>query len=93
MLGMILGLLGSVIWLVGFVCGIIVVVKMIQNGKLALGIVSLICFFCVVGHIIAMVVGWQNADRWNIRTLMMAYTACIVVGFLFLTGFQVLKLG
>lgn len=74
-----LGLLGMVAGLVGFVCFILVVVKMFQNGQTALGIVSIVGLFCVIGYFVAMVYGWMKATEWNIKNIMLIWTGCFVV--------------
>lgn len=70
--------LGSICGLAAFVCFIMVLVKMFQNGQTTMGIISIVTACCGIGHIIALVVGWQNADRWMIRNLMMVYTVCFI---------------
>ena len=87
--------LSSLCALAAFICYIIVLVKMFQNGQTTMGIVSIVTACCGIGQIIALVVGWQNADRWMIRNLMMVYTVCFVGGIVLgaiggLTGGQLL---
>ena len=72
---------GGICGLVAFVCYIIVVVKMFQNGQTGLGIASIVTLCCAgIGYIIALVVGWQNADRWGIRQLMLVYSISLALG-------------
>src|SRR6478736_3705073 len=72
------------IWLVCVICFILVVVKMFQNGAVTAGIVTLVLSLCCgIGTLIALVVGWMNADRWGIRTLMIVYTIFIVLALIF----------
>jgi hypothetical protein len=72
---------GGLLSLVALVCGIMVVVKMIQNKQTALGVISLILMFCTgIGHLIALIYGWMKSSEWNIKGLMMAYTASLIVG-------------
>lgn len=78
----ILGLVSIAVGLGILVCFIMVVVKMFQNGKTSLGIVSIVTYCCLIGNIIALVVGWQNADRWRIRNLMITYSVLFAVGVL-----------
>lgn len=73
--------LGSLCGLAAFICFVIVLVKMFQNGQSTMAIVSIITACCGIGHIIALVIGWQNADSWAIRNLMMVYTVCFVGAF------------
>jgi hypothetical protein len=82
-MGIVLSGLGAVCGLVAFVCYIIVVVKIFQNGQTGLGIAAILTLCCLgIGHIIALVVGWQNADRWAIRQLMLVYSISLGVGIL-----------
>src|SRR6266700_3209554 len=60
-----------VIWLGCVICFILVVMAMFRNGSGTLGIVTILASCCCgVGTIVALVVGWMNADRWGIRNLM-----------------------
>ena len=70
--------LGSLCGLAAFVCFIIVLVKMFQNGQTMSGVISIITACGGIGQIIALVIGWQNADRWMIRNLMMVYTVTFI---------------
>ncbi len=77
---LLVGLMG-IAGLVSFVCFIVVVVKMFQNGQTGLGVASIVLAFCtgIIGYIITLVVGWQNADAWKIRNVMMIYTLSFIV--------------
>ena len=44
---------------------------------------SLFVAIKMFGTIIALVVGWMNADRWGIRTLMIVYTILIILALIF----------
>lgn len=80
------GLLNNLVSLGVLVCWIIILVKMFQNGHTVAGILSIV--ICCVGWIIALVVGWQNVDRWRIRPLMYTYTGLLIANFI-LTGMMV----
>lgn len=56
------------------VCWIMVLVKLFQNGQVAMGIVSIFC------GIVAFVLGWMNATAWNIKNVMLIWTACLGIG-------------
>jgi hypothetical protein len=56
------------------VCHIMVIVKMFQNGKSGLGIVTILTTCCGIGGLISLIYGWIKADAWNIKTLMIAFT-------------------
>ena len=72
------------IWIGLLVCFILVVIKMFQNGAGTLGIITLVLSLCCgLGTVVALVVGWSNADRWGIRTLMIVYTVFIVLFLIF----------
>ena len=80
-MGFVLVGLGSLCGLVAFVCYIIVVVKMFQNGQTGMGIATILTLCCAgIGYIIALVVGWQNADRWGIRQVMLIFSVSLALG-------------
>lgn len=76
-IGMILQYLGG---LGSLICFILVVVKMFQNGSTLLGILSLLLCWCV-GPLVAFIMGWVKNAEWGIKNIMIAWTACIALGF------------
>ena len=40
-------------------------------------------FLCMAGVLIAFIYGWTKAREWGFKTVMLAWTGCIVVGLLF----------
>lgn len=58
---------------VALVCLIFVVIKMFQEKGALHGILGLIC------GLYALIWGWQNADRLDMRNVMMAWTAIIII--------------
>lgn len=78
---LILGL-SIIVGIGSLVCFIMVIVKMFQNGQTGLGVACLILILCGIGPLIAFVFGWIKSGEWNIKNLMLAWTACIVVGIL-----------
>ena len=63
-------------------CFVFVIVKMFQNNETTMAIVCLVLIICGIGPLIALVYGWINSGKWGIQTVMMAWTALIVVGIL-----------
>ena len=62
------------------VCFILVLVRMFQAGQTGLGVTCIVLTFCTgVGPLIAFIVGWINAAQWNIRNVMLVWTAIIVL--------------
>jgi hypothetical protein len=64
------------IWLlalVAFVVQILVVVKMFQNAGALHGILGIIC------GLYAYIWGWMNSGKYNIRNLMIIWTALIIL--------------
>lgn len=64
------------IWLlalVAFVIQILVVVKMFQNAGALHGILGIIC------GLYAYIWGWLNSGKYNIRNLMLIWTALIIL--------------
>ena len=70
---MLLGLLLMVAGIAQFVCFIIVVIKLFQNEGPLYGILGIIC------GIYTLVWGWMNADKLNIRKIVLAWTVLIAV--------------
>lgn len=80
-MGWILIGLGALFALAAFVFNILVIVKMFQNDKTGLGIVSVIgTFVCGFGYILTLIFGWQNRQPWSLQKIMPIYTACFVLG-------------
>ncbi|MFN0088479.1 MAG: hypothetical protein ACKVX9_24020 [Blastocatellia bacterium] len=73
-MSVLLGLLSIVLGIATFVCWILVLIKMFQNEGPLHGIIGIIC------SIYALIWGWMNADRLNIRNIMTIWTGTIVVG-------------
>jgi hypothetical protein len=82
-MGMLLNVVSVLLSLGSLVCFIMVLIQMFQRGKTGLGIACIIlAFFCGIGALIAFIYGWMNATEWGIKNVMLAWTACIVVGIL-----------
>ncbi len=60
--------------IVSLICLIYVVIKMFSEKGALHGILGLIC------GLYALIWGWQNADRLDMRNVMMAWTAAIILG-------------
>lgn len=70
---------GGLLFLIALVLGIMVVVKMCKNGQQGLGIAAGVLMFCSgIGHLIALIFGWMKAKEWNIKSLMLGYTFCLI---------------
>lgn len=77
----ILPILQFLVGIASLVCFVMVVIQMFQNGRQTLGIVTIVLAFCCgIGGLIALIVGWINANTWNIRNLMLIWTVLIVIG-------------
>lgn len=83
----VMGLLGvgALIALVSFIFFIMVVVKMFKHGQTGLGIAclatSLLCGGIGVG--IAFIYGWVKAGEWQMKGLMMGWTATALLASVF----------
>jgi hypothetical protein len=82
------------------VCFILVLVKMFQANETTLGIVCIVLALCTgIGTLIAFIYGWIRATQWNIKNVMIAWTAIwilsiiSVIGFITQLGSDVSKLG
>ena len=72
--------LNGLLALGSLVCFIIVLIEMFGRGHLFLGIATILLSLCCgLGTIVAFIVGWMNADRWNMRTVMLFWTAIVIV--------------
>jgi hypothetical protein len=69
MLPALLGLVG----LANLVCLIIVLIKLFQTEGALKGIIGLIC------GLYTFIWGWMNANKLNLKTIMMAWTAVLVL--------------
>jgi peptidoglycan/LPS O-acetylase OafA/YrhL len=69
-----LGILGLVTGLISFVCLIIVLTKLFPAEGVLKGIFGLIC------GIYALIWGWQNADRYNLKNVMVIWSVAVVIG-------------
>jgi hypothetical protein len=68
-----LGILGGLAGLGGLICAIIVLIKLFTAEGALKGIFG---FFC---GIYTFIWGWQNVDRYNLKTVMMIWSVCFVV--------------
>ncbi len=68
-----LGILAIVVWLGCLVCLVIVLIKLFQNEGALKGILGLIC------GLYTFVWGWMNANRLGIKTIMMVWTALLIL--------------
>jgi hypothetical protein len=74
------GIVSILINVVVLVCFILVLVKMFQHGQTGLGIATAVTAICGIGFLIAFVYGWIKSSEWNLKPVMLAWTAAIVVG-------------
>lgn len=76
-MGFLLSAVAGLVSIASLVCFIMVLIKMFQNGQTVLGIVCII--FCLIGILVAFIMGWVNVAKWNIKNVMLVWTGCIVV--------------
>lgn len=71
--------------LAALVCFIMVVVAMFKAGDTTLGIVCIVLAICGfgLGALIAFVMGWVNAGKWNVQKIMPIWTAAAIAWILF----------
>ncbi len=74
---LLLSIVGAAAGIVSLVCFILILIAMFKSGDTVLGIVCIV--LCFIGPLIALVTGWMNADKWNVRKIMPIYTAAFVV--------------
>jgi hypothetical protein len=63
----------GLVCLANFVCAVIVWIKMFQNEGALKGVLGVICM------LYALIWGWMNANKLNLKTIMMAWTALFVL--------------
>jgi membrane-bound ClpP family serine protease len=67
---------------VAFVCFVMLVIKMFQNGRAGLAILSIVS--CVVGALIAYIVGFKNGKEWGTsKTATIGLVAFVISAVLF----------
>jgi len=69
--------------IVSLICFIMVVIAMFKSGDTTLGIVCIVLFFCGIGSLIALVMGWVNAAKWNVQKIMPIWTGAILGAIVF----------
>ncbi len=65
--------LSGIAGLVNLVCLIIVIIKLFQDDKILLGVLSIPC------GLVAFVYGWMNVDRYRIRNVMIVWSIALVI--------------
>ena len=68
-----LGILGLLLWLGCLICFIMVLIKLFQENGALHGILGLIC------GLYTFIWGWMNANRLNIKNIMIIWTLLIIV--------------
>ena len=68
-----LGILGLILWLGCLICFIMVLIKLFQENGVLHGILGLIC------GLYTFIWGWLNANRLNIKNIMIIWTLLIIV--------------
>jgi hypothetical protein len=84
---MLLWVLAFIAGLVGLVFFVLVVVEMFKRQQNGLAIACIVLALCTgIGYLIAFVYGWMKATEWNIKKIMLAWTACFAVQLVFVVG-------
>ena len=82
-MGGMLQMLGMTCGIISLVCYVFVVFKMFTEGDTVMGIVCGVGFFaCGIGVLVAYVYGWIKSGLWEIKPVMLGWTAFWVVGFI-----------
>jgi hypothetical protein len=68
------------------ICWIMVLIKMFSSEVLQ-GVLGLIC------GLWAFIWGWMHADEYGLKTIMMVWTVCIILGIVFNVGTTALGIG
>jgi hypothetical protein len=68
-----MAILSYLVMLGSLICWVMVLIKMFPAEGALKGILAVIC------GLYAFIWGWMNATRFNIKNIMLAWTACIVL--------------
>jgi hypothetical protein len=79
----VLEILAVLCGIVALVCFIVVVYQMFQNDETTLAIVTIVLVFCGIGGLVAFIYGWIKASEWDIKPVMLIYTASLIGGIVF----------
>jgi len=68
--------------IVSLVCFILVLVQMFKRDESKMGIICIATFVlcCGIGGLVAFVYGWIKVKEWDLKNIMIAWTAAIVLG-------------
>jgi hypothetical protein len=69
-------LLATVVGLASLVCDILVIIKFFKANLIGLGILAILC------PLFTFIYGWTKATEWNIKQIMMIWSALIAVNIL-----------
>jgi hypothetical protein len=73
-------LLQILVLVVMFGCFLMVVLRMFQEDKTVLGIVSIVLTVCtLIGWLLPFVYGWIKVQEWRMMPIMGTWTACLVL--------------
>jgi hypothetical protein len=63
------------------VCYVLILIKMFQAGEQTLGIVCIVLTLCfALGGLVAFIFGWINAQKWNVKNVMLIWTGAFIAG-------------
>lgn len=78
-----MGVIGQILSGIGglgsLVCFILVIYQMFKREKTGLAIACIVLILCCVGGLLAFILGWVNNKEWNITTVMLVWTVCIIL--------------
>ncbi len=83
MAGGLIGIIGLLIFLGCVICFIIVLIKLFQTEGALKGILGLIC------GLYTFIWGWMNANKLNLKTIMMIWTLLLIISAILNFGFGV----
>ncbi len=69
--------------LASLVCFIMVLIAMFKSGDTTMAIVCLVLTLCGLGPLIAFIMGWINAAKWNVQKIMPIWTVAFIAGIAF----------
>jgi hypothetical protein len=74
-------LLSGVAGIASLVCFIMVIMAMFQHNQTGLGVACIVLIFCIgIGGLIAFIYGWVKSSEWNLKNIMLIWTAAFAVG-------------
>jgi hypothetical protein len=74
-----LGCLSLIVGIIVLVCYILIIIKMFQAEDTGIAIACIVLLLCMIGPILAFILGWINVRKYRAENIMYAWTIAIVI--------------